>query len=249
MNKKEKFIIGTSGWSYPDWRGIFYPNDLPRNKWFAFYAAQFNAIEMNATFYRFFPKKILKKWSDQAPDNFIYIMKVHRLITHRKFLLKTKTLIKKFCRLAALLEPKLGLILLQIAPSTPYDPERLRKALLAFDDPKKVVVEFRHEKWLTLEIKQLLSQLGCIFCIADSPKIKLKDWLSSDTAYIRLHGRKKWYDYNYSKRELKQIANFAKKLNKKGATKIYIFFNNDYEAYAVKNALYLRSLLLNNNKN
>lgn len=243
MVKKSQFIIGTSGWTYTDWRGTFYPEDLPQKLWFGYYSSIFNAIELNATFYRFFPKKIYKKWRDQAPKDFRYIMKVHRLITHRKYLLHSKSLIKKFCRLAAMLEDKLGLILLQIAPSTPYDPERLKKALLAFDDPKKIVVEFRHPKWLTPEIKKLLTDLGCVFCNADSPKIKLVDWITSDIAYIRLHGRKEWYDYDYSKRELKQIANFARTLAKNGAKKIYIFFNNDYEAYAVNNALYLRKLL------
>lgn len=243
MDKKTHFIIGTSGWTYPSWRGKFYPEDLPQKKWFSYYASHFNAIELNATFYRFFSRKVYKTWHDQAPNGFCYVTKVHRLITHRKYLINCKTLIKKFCRNSALLDDKLGLILLQIAPHTAYDLARLKKALMAFDDPKKVVVEFRDPKWLTKETQDLLTNLGCIFCCADSPKMKLLDWVTSDIAYIRLHGRKNWYDYNYSKKELREIADFAKKIAKKGAKKVFIFFNNDYEAYAIQNALYLQELL------
>lgn len=243
MPKKPTYIIGASGWSYSDWRGTFYPKDLAQKNWFQYYAAQFSAVEMNATFYRFFDKKIYKKWREQAPAGFHYMLKVHRLITHIKHLIDSRTLIKKFCRSAKILDDKLGLILLQLPPSMKYDLARLKKAINFFDDPKKLVIEFRDPKWLTSETKQLLTELGCIYCCADSPKIKLTDWVTSNIAYIRLHGRKEWYDYDYSKRELKQIAEFAKRLNKKGAKTIYIFFNNDYKAYAINNALYLRELL------
>lgn len=243
MAKKPVFIIGASGWSYPDWRGIFYPKELPQKYWFQYYSSQFSAVELNATFYRFFPKKIYKKWRDQAPTGFQYIVKVHRLITHTKYLIDCRSLIKKFCRNAATLEDKLGLILLQLPPNMPYDLDRLKKTLSTFDDPTKIVVEFRHPKWFTEDTKKLLTEFNCVFCCADSPKIKLLDWVTSDKAYIRLHGSKEWYDYDYSKRELKKIADFAKLVTKKGAKTVYIFFNNDYEAYAIDNALYLRELL------
>lgn len=125
----------------------------------------------------------------------------------------------------------------------PYDLPRLEKALLSFDNPKKIVVEFRNEKWLTPETKQLFTKLGCIFCIADSPKSKMVAWVTANTAYIRLHGKKQWFNYNYKKSELDEIAQFVKKLTKMGAKKVYILFNNDYYAYAIKNAVYLNKIL------
>lgn len=243
MAKKTQFHIGTSGWTYDAWRGAFYPEDLPKSRWLTFYTCYFNAIEMNATFYQFFKPENYIKWRDSVPENFYYIVKVPRVITHYKFLVDCEEVIHHFLELANLLEDKLGLLLLQLPPNMPYDPSRLEKALLAFDDPTKVVVEFRNQKWMTPEVKKLLTNIGCVFCDADSPKSKLLGWVTSDTAYIRLHGRKSWYDYDYSKKQLAEIAQHAKRLAKKGARTVYIMFNNDYEAYAVKNALYLKKLL------
>ena len=174
---------------------------------------------------------------------FRYVLKAPRLITHRKYLEGAEEEIREFWRSVSLLEDKLGLILLQLAPSTPYDPERLKKALQAFDDPRRVAVEFRHKRWLTGETKDLLQEVGAIFCSADSPKSKLMDWVTSDTAYIRLHGRKHWYDYNYSDAELKEIADLARHMTQEGAQSVYVFFNNDFGGHAVKNAHSLRQIL------
>ena len=89
----------------------------------------------------------------------------------------------------------------------------------------------------------MLAETGSVFCTADSPKTGLMDWVTSDTAYIRLHGRKKWYACNYSNKELEEIAALAKKMAKRGAKKIYIFFNNDFKGYAPENALALMEML------
>ena len=89
----------------------------------------------------------------------------------------------------------------------------------------------------------MLEEVGSVFCTADSPKTELMDWVTSNAAYIRLHGRKKWYSYNYSNKELGDIAALAKNIARRGAGKIYIFFNNDFKGYAPKNALKLREML------
>lgn len=240
---KTHYFIGTAGWNYPDWRGIFYPKHLPQKKWLAFYQDNFSIVEINATFYRFFKKEIFIKWRLAAEKNFKYIIKVNRNITHIKRLKNCKRLIKQFCQDVALLEDKLALILLQLPPSMPYDINRLKIALLQFDDPTKLVVEFRHKKWLTEETKNLLTSIGCTFCIADSPATKMVSWVTSQKAYIRLHGRTKWFNYKYSYLQLKNIINFAKHLPEQGAKKVYILLNNDYYAYAVQNARYLQKFL------
>lgn len=241
--QKTEFLVGTSGWNYPDWRGVFYPKELPQKDWLKYYATQFSTVEINATFYRFFKEENYIKWRDAVPTGFRYVLKTPRLITHQKYLYNCEDSIKYFCHLVSLLKSKFALTLLQIPPHMRYDPELLRNAILTFDHPKKVVVEFRHKKWLNPEIKTLLSDIGCVFCSADSPNMKLLDWVTSDIAYIRLHGRKEWFDYNYSKRELNGIAKMAKQMSDNGAKKVYVFFNNDYEAYSVNNALYLQKLL------
>lgn len=243
MPKKTQFIIGTSGWNYNDWRGIFYPKDLPKNKWLLFYEKSFQVVEINSTFYRFFNDNVFIKWRLLAHNNFKYIVKVPQVITHKKYLLHCTRMIKKFCRLTNLLEDKLALILLQLPPNMPYEIKRLRKAILTFDDPKKIVVEFRDKKWFTPEVKKMLKEIGCVFCATDSPKTTLQNWVISKVGYIRLHGTSEWFNYKYSQKELRGIANFAHDMSKNGAEKIYILFNNDYYAYAIKNAISLNKLL------
>lgn len=242
-SRTTRFCIGTSGWTYPSWKGHFYPEDLPQRRWFEYYTVQFPAVEVNATFYRRFKDTTYLNWRERAPEGFRYVLKAPRPITHRKYLAGVEEDVAEFWRSASLLEDRLGLILLQLAPRTPYDPACLKGALLAFADPKKVAVEFRHDRWLTEETRNILEETGSVFCTADSPKNRLMDWLTSDAGYIRLHGRKKWYSYDYSREELREIAALARILAKRGAQTVYIFFNNDAGGYAPKNALALKQML------
>lgn len=240
---KTQYLIGTSGWNYSAWKGPFYPKDLPQKEWLNFYMQYFPVVEINSTFYRSFKNEVFLGWRNKAKGKFKYVIKVGRTITHVKYLKDSKELIKKVCRSVALLENKLALLLLQLPSRMPYNISRLEEVLSYFDNPKKVVVEFRNKKWLTAEVKNLLQKKGSIFCIADSPAISLINWVTAKTAYIRLHGRRKWFNYNYSKKQLTEIANFARGLERQGARKIFILFNNDYCAYATKNAKALRELL------
>ena len=238
------YYIGTSGWIYPHWKGRFYPMDLPQAGRFAYYTQHFNAVEINATFYRTFQESTFRKWRDQAPEGFRYVLKAPKVITHRKYLERVETEIRAFWRLASLLEERLGLVLLQLAPATPYNPQRLQQALQAFEDPSRVAVEFRHPRWLTQEVREMLAQMGVVFCEADSPKSRPIGWLTGRFAYIRLHGRTHWYFHNYSAEELNEIADFARGAVAQGALAVFIFFNNDFEAFAPFNALALQKMLL-----
>lgn len=240
---KTQFLFGTSGWTYPEWQGVFYPENWPKSRWFEYYARKFASVEVNATFYRTFKDQTYHKWREQAPAPFRYVLKVPRVITHRKQLKDAEEEIRNFWRSASLLTDKLGLILLQLAPSSAYNPDRLKQALLAFGDSRKVAVEFRDNKWLTEEIKDVLKETGAVFCAVDSPKSRLVDWVTAEAAYIRLHGRLRWYSYNYSTRELREIAALARRLVKRGANTVYIFFNNSVNGYAPQNALAFMEIL------
>ncbi len=235
--------IGTSGWTYDHWRGSFYPDDLAKAKWFSFYADQFNAVEINATFYRTFQDQTYINWLNRAPEGFRYVLKAPRIITHRKYLEDVTDDINAFEQSASLLEEKLGLILLQLAPGTPYDLQRLRAALLAFRDPKKIAVEFRHTQWLTEDTISLLTEFGVTYCNPDSPRNKLTNFVTSQQGYLRLHGRKQWYSYDYSEQELNEIAETLQRMATDGAETIYVFFNNDFEGFAPKNALLLKKII------
>jgi len=238
-----QYFVGTSGWTYDHWKGRFYPQTMAKSHWFDYYASQFASVEINATFYRTFKDQTYQMWRERAPQGFGCVLKAPRLITHRKYLLDADELIQAFYHSCSLLEDKFELILLQVAPQTPVDPGRVRQALLAFPDPGKVAVEFRRPEWLSPDTLDVLHSIGSTICNVDSPQQKITSHLTSNKAYLRLNGRKHWYSYNYSDDELKEIAGLARELTHRGATKVYIFFNNDFEGYAPANALVLKQML------
>lgn len=244
MNRPYRtFFVGTSGWNYPEWRGFFYPPNLPQKRWLEHYTVHFPAIEVNATFYRKFKDQIYQNWAVRTPPGFRFVLKARRLITHEKRLLNAAEEIQAFDRSAHLLAEKLGLILLQIAPHTPYEPQRLRDALLVFSQPSKVAVEFRDEAWLTGEVLRLLHDFGAVLVNSDYPGNPLTDRLVSEVGYLRLHGCRRWYVDEYSKEELERIAETAQRMVERRAKEVYIFFNNTASGYAVRNALGLQEKL------
>jgi uncharacterized protein YecE (DUF72 family) len=237
------FYVGTSGWTYDHWRGDFYPMKLARTRWFDYYAERFTSVEVNATFYRVFTDTTFEKWRTQVGPDFRYVLKVPRQITHEKHLAGCEEEIRGFCRSASLLGDQLGMLLLQIAPDMPYDLDLLKSALMAFDDPRQVAVEFRAEYWRGEAVRSLLEKLGTVYVSVDSPTTRLSDWVTGQAAYIRLHGRSGWYDSNYSPAELNEIAALARQMSQRGAEKVYVFFNNDVGGYAPHNALALAEIL------
>jgi len=161
------------------------------------------------------------------------------LITHRKYLENVKEDIQKFDRSARLLAEKLGLILLQLAPATPYDVSRLAEALRSFQNPSSVAVELRSTKWITEDVLQLLRELQVTYCNPDSPRSPLNVVVTSPTLYLRLHGRRRWYADEYTVAELEEIYQRVLMVEELGVRTVYILFNNDFEGYAPKNALKL----------
>lgn len=249
MSKKAKCHIGTSGWSYDAWDTKFYPDDIPKTKWFKHYSGNFDTVEMNATFYRGFKDKTFKKWYDEAPDGFLYVFKANRIITHRKFLKNADENVKRFCDSVNQVNEKLGLILLQLHPNTSYEPDRLKKVLMSFNDPSIVAVEFRDKQWFNDDVYNILKETNSIFCNIDSPKFRVFDVITSDKAYFRFHGRSDWYRHDYSDRELHEFAKEMDRAANNGANDIYAFFNNDANAHAPHNALKLKEIITSEYKN
>lgn len=242
-NDSPIYFIGTSGWIYDHWQGCFYPPNLAKNRRFDFYATRFNAVEINATFYRTFQDQTYLKWKTRAPQEFGYVLKAPKTITHRKLLRDVETDIQAFCRSAALLGDKFEMILLQVAPQLPYDLGLLRNALQSFTDPARVAVEFRNQCWFNRDTEYLLSSVGAVFCNVDSPKQNLTEILTAERAYLRMHGHDRWYSSDYPDEELHKIAALIRRLAVRGARRVYIFFNNDFGGYAPANALVLQKLL------
>ncbi len=238
-----EYRIGTSGWTYQHWRGVFYPQRLPQRLWFDYYARQFSTVEVNATFYRSFADSTYRQWRERAPGNFRYVLKAPQRISHRKRLVDVAEDWRAFLDQASHLGDALGLILLQLPPHCPLDLELLESALLASGEPERVAVEFRHPDWLSSSTYELLARLGATFVCVDSPRQPLAATLTSDCGYIRLHGRRAWYRYDYTTDEINQIATVAEELTGGGARCVYVFFNNDIDGFAPANARALMARL------
>lgn len=232
--------LGTSGWSYPGWRGKFYPPDLPAKDWLRFYAEHFSTVEINMTFYRFPKPETLKGWLERTPSHFTFTLKANRQITHLKKLHNVRSDVRYFYILANSLEKKLGCILFQLPPSISLDMSLLRDFLATLEPTYRNVIEFRHPSWYHDEVYETLREAGVAFCTVSSAQVPAATVVTSRVAYFRFHGLTGGYRYNYSDEEL---SLWARVIKASEAQEKYVYFNNDYQAFAVRNCLKLRQLL------
>ena len=178
--------VGTSGYNYPEWKGSFYPENLPAAKMLPYYAERFPTVEINYTFYRMPNEKLAAGWAAQTPSPYKLTLKAPRRITHDSRLKHTASLVSGFCQVAGSLGDKLGALLFQLPPNLKKD-VALFDAFLA-DLPPKVCAafEFRHESWLDEEIFTRLSARNLALCVADSGKMSTPVRVTADYAYFRL---------------------------------------------------------------
>ena len=234
------YQLGTSGWSYSEWKGRFYPEGLSQKKWLPFYAEHFSTVEINMTFYRLPKPDTLMGWLDKTPSDFMFTLKANRQITHYKKLKDVKSDLRYFYILADSLQDRLGCILFQLPPSLTLDLDLLKSFLSILSSSHKNVIEFRHESWFTERIYDLLREHKVTFCVVSSPKLPDTIIETAETSYFRFHGRIGWYKYNYSDDELKE---WAEAIRKTEVQECFIYFNNDYHAYAVRNCQKLGEFL------
>jgi uncharacterized protein YecE (DUF72 family) len=225
--------LGCSGWFYWHWRGIFYPETEPTHRWFKHYASIFDTVELNAPFYRWPKAATVRGWRRSAPANFRYSVKVNQLITHEKRLKRTKKLIRKFYGIAETLGPQMGCFLFQFPPSYKYTPSRLQSLVRQLDPAQRNAVEFRHKSWWRRAVFRHLTAAGITFCSTSGPRLPDDLITTSDILYLRFHGRTRWYRHDYSSEEL---AEWAEKITESDAREAWIYFNNDREGFAIKNA-------------
>jgi uncharacterized protein YecE (DUF72 family) len=236
------YHLGTSGWSYNDWRGRFYPEEISQKKWLPFYAQHFSTVEINMTFYRYPKPETLKGWLDKVPEDFKFTLKANRQITHRKRIKGVKNEVRYFYTLADSLHYKLGCILFQLPPSLTFDLVLLEEFLSSLSPKYKNVIEFRHESWYQDEVYKLLKSYNVIFCTVSSAKVPKNVVETAENAYFRFHGLTGGYKYSYSEEELEKWAEIIRKTK---VMECYVYFNNDYHAHAVENCRALRKLLQN----
>jgi uncharacterized protein YecE (DUF72 family) len=239
---KASAYVGCSGWFYWKWRGLFYPEDLPTGEWFRHYAKHLHTVEINASFYLWPTVANVKAWRRQpGKRDFIFTVKACELITHIKRFKGTKTLIKDFGMIADILGDRMGCFLFQLPPSYHYTKGRLNSILSQLDPARRNVVEFRHASWWNQTVYAAFRRTGIIFCSCSGPRLPDELVRTSDDVYLRLHGPERWYRHNYSKDEL---SKWADRITASGAKRAWVYFNNDYEAHAPRNAATMRRLLV-----
>lgn len=238
-----KIRIGCSGFNYWDWKGNFYPPDLPQRKWLEYYCTVFNTVELNVTFYRLPLTKTFVKWYKETPEDFAFSLKGSRFITHVKRLLEPEQPLELFFERASELKEKLKVVLWQFSPGFKIDVERFQNFLeLLKKYPVRSTLEFRHESWITDKVINLCKKYNVSMCMADWPKFIDDIAVTSDFVYIRRHGKGGSYATCYSEAELKKDARRLKNHLKNGKD-VFIYFNNDYHGYAPKNARELMELI------
>lgn len=245
-----KFNIGTSGWTYKHWNKRFFPEDLPKSEWLRYFSRYFSTVEVNTTFYHMAKRTTFSKWKSETGKQFEFAIKMYRVFTHFKKLKlneEDKETLDAFIMNAAMLEDKLGPILIQFPPSFGVALKELdnfvyliRKQEKKIGRQLKLAVEVRHKSWFEEDVYKFFRERNLAFVITNSPAWPSKVIKTTDFVYMRFHGRTKLFASNYTDKELGEWADILRELRSR---RVYAYFNNDANAFAADNALTLARLL------
>jgi uncharacterized protein YecE (DUF72 family) len=242
--KRARARIGTSGWMYRDWRGPFYPSDLPTKRWFAHYATEFDTVEINNTFYRMPPLETFDRWKEQAPRDFLYSLKLGQFGSHRMKLRDAKSWLPNHVERALRLGPALGPTLVHLPPRWRANAERLDEFLSVAPRSMRWAVELRDESWLRDDVFDVLRAHGAALCLHDllprHPRILTTDW-----TYLRFHGPDALQVKYWGRYGGRRLWRPAKRMGEwlDDGHDVYAYFNNDWHGHAVEDAAWLRDRL------
>ena len=214
-------LIGTSGYNYPEWKGSFYPADLPSAKMLPYYASRFSTVEINYTFYRMPTPALVTGWAAQVPPAFRFTLKAPRRITHDKRLRGVGDSLSAFIAAASALGPQLGALLFQLPPTFKKDIGVLREFLAQLPEQTRSAFEFRHESWLDDEIFEALGQRNAALCIADSETRSTPVRATAGHVYIRLR------DEGYTPSDLMRWADVVRTLYARSSDTFVYFKHED----------------------
>jgi uncharacterized protein YecE (DUF72 family) len=235
--------IGCSGWNYKSWKDELYEGK-PSRLWLQHYAQHFDTVEVNNTFYRLPLESSVARWVKETPPDFLFSIKASRFLTHVRRLSELEDGLKRFYeRLEPLVTtPKFGPVLWQLPPTFRRDDDRLASALAALP-PGRHCFEFRHPSWFADPVYELLRAHDAALVIADRPEIKefQTHVFTTDWTFVRFHYGSRGRRGNYSERELEEWARRFEGWRPK--VEILAYFNNDWEVFAVRNALWLKRRL------
>ena len=229
--------IGTSGWMYDDWRGVVYPQQLPKREWFHHYATLFDTVELNSTFYRLPSQSTVERWAEMAPPGFEFALKLGAFGSHRMKLRDAASWLPNHVERATVLGAGLGPTVVQLPPRWRRAAERLDEFLTVAPTTMRWAVEIREPSWLHDETYEVLQRHGAALVlhdlVADHPIQLTTSW-----TYVRFHGpdaRNLRYHGSYSRECLQEWADRIGAWSRDGID-VYAYFNNDYHGYAVRNA-------------
>ena len=229
-----QIYAGTSGWAYSAWKPRFYPADVGSARFLEYYSSRLNSVEVNYTFRHLPEKNLLAKWIVSTPPNFLFAIKVHQAITHRKRLRGARGITSEFLGLLGPLRRtnKLGPILFQLPPNFKCNPELLEKFLKGLPRDLRFAFEFRHESWFNNAVFRVLRKANIALCFAESEQLRTPDVQTANFAYLRL--RKK----EYSAIARRTLARRVRELSRYGD--VYVYFKHEDDPHG---ALYAESLL------
>jgi uncharacterized protein YecE (DUF72 family) len=230
-DRRSTLRIGCSGWNYASWKPFY--GGRPQREWLALYARHFDTVEVNNTFYRLPDRSAVEGWERTAPPGFCFAVKVSRYLTHIKRLRDLGPGLERFFERIEPLTPNLGPLLWQLPPNFPRDDERLAAALAVLPQGRHAF-EFRHLSWFADEVYARLRERDVALVVVDAAQEPIGSW-----AYVRFHHGVRGRRGNYSASELREWAERIRAWD----VDTYAYFNNDWEAFAVKNAIRLKELL------
>lgn len=214
-----RFFAGTSGYSYKEWKGSFYPEKLPLNQMLGYYAQHFSTVEINNTFYRMPKTSVIESWAAQVPDGFRFVLKASQRITHFKRLKEAEEPTEYLFRAAAALKDRRGPILFQLPGNFKKDVSRLAAFLDLLETGTQAAFEFRHESWFDGEAFDCLRKKSCALCVADAEDTPRSDLVqTAGWGYVRLR-RESYTD--------KELCEWIKKLSSQGWDEAYVFFKHE----------------------
>lgn len=230
------YWIGTSGYNYPEWRGSFYPEKFPATKMLDYYAARFNTVEINYSFYRMPTEKQLAGWAATVPEAFRFTLKAPRRITHDSKLQNCEETVAAFCAVARTLGPKLGTLLFQLPPSFRKSVSVFERFLACVPDGVRAAFEFRHASWHDEEVYAALRRRNLALCIADSDRMSTPAIVTADYGYFRLR------DEGYQDADLQQWSAQIAQLGS-GWADVFVYFKHEEQGIGPAFASRLRELL------
>ena len=236
--------IGTSGFSYPHWRGVLYPRGLPTGRWLEHYAAEFNTVELNGSFYRWPREDRFAAWRDRLPEGFRLSVKAPRGLTHGRRLQRPEEWIDRIRQCWKVLGPAAGILLVQLPPNLERDEPLLERFLSGLGSDVRVAVEFRHESWQCGPVLDLLRRHGAAYCITSGAGLPEIPEVTADFAFVRMHGPdpERLYVGSYPAQALQEWAERIRAWNAAGVQS-WVYFNNDIDGAAVSDARRLKELL------